>query len=132
MHTLPVLDIASYTWDYTGQPGVRTQYEYQSPAVGPEVSPFDLSCPRSGLCWISGSVGLLQTADGGSHWSRQLTSGTAISGTTISYNDALLQVSCPEANQYVALGTPTVTVLHHQTAVYNNSVPVYSNIIYAR
>ena len=40
----------------------------------------------------------------------------------------LLQVSCVEPGQCVALGAPTATVLDHQTLVYGHSVPVYSSL----
>ena len=117
VHSAPAVYLGSYTWNYTpGEPGAAARSSGTTGAEG-----FDLSCPGRGDCWLStpfGQLGLLQTTDGGSHWSRQ----------PISDKQGFLQVSCPQAGQCIALGAPSVTVLDHQTPVYGHSVPVFSSV----
>ena len=117
VHSGPAVYLGSYTWNYTpGEPGAAARSSGTTGAEG-----FDLSCPRAAECWLStpfGQLGLVQTTDGGSHWSRQ----------PITDKDGFLQVSCLEPGQCVALGAPTATVLDHQTLVYGHSVPVYSSL----
>ena len=120
MQTEASLYLGSFTWNYTpGEPGYQARAI--SAAAGPDLAVYDLSCPSAGDCWLStpyGAFGLLQTADSGSHWARQ----------PVSDKQGLLQVSCPQPDQCVALGAPAATFLNHQTLVYGNSVPVYSSI----
>ena len=124
MQTGTSLYLGSFAWNYTpGEPGYLARAT--SAAARPDLGTYDLSCPSAGDCWLStpyGGFALLQTTDGGSHWARQ----------PISDKQGLLQVSCPQPDQCVALGAPTATVLNHQTLVYGNSVPVYSNITTGR
>jgi photosystem II stability/assembly factor-like uncharacterized protein len=121
VHTGAAVYLGSYTWTYSpGEPGVAARSSGTTGAEG-----FDLSCPGAGGCWLStpfGQLGLVQTTDGGSRWSRQ----------PITDKEGFLQVSCPEPGQCVALGAPTATVLDHQTLVYGHSVPVYSSVTSGR
>ena len=121
MHTAPAVYLGSYTWNYTpGEPGAAARSSGTTGAEG-----FDLSCPGAADCWLSTpfeQLGLLQTTDGGSNWSRQ----------AITDKEGFLQVSCPGAGECVALGAPTATVLDHQTLVYGHSVPVYSSVTSGR
>jgi photosystem II stability/assembly factor-like uncharacterized protein len=118
------LALGSFTWDYTpGEPGYPARAI--SAAAGPDLGVYDLSCPSAGHCWLSTpyrSFALLQTTDAGSHWATQ----------PLSDKQGLLQVSCPQPHQCVALGAPTATFLNHQTLVYGNSVPVYTSITTGR
>ncbi len=117
VHSGPAVYLGSYTWNYTpGEPGASARSSGSTGAEG-----FDLSCPGAADCWLStpfGQLGLVQTTDGGSHWSRQ----------PLTDKDGFLQVSCLERGQCVALGAPTATVLDHETLVYGHSAPVYSSL----
>ena len=117
VHTGPAVYLGSYTWNYTpGEPGAAARSSGTTGAEG-----FDLSCPEAADCWLStpfGQLGLVQTTDGGSHWSTQ----------PLTDKDGFLQVSCLERARCVALGAPTATVLDHQTPLYGHSVPVYSSL----
>ena len=120
-HTAPAAYLGTYTWNYTpGEPGAAARSSGTTGADG-----FDLSCPGAADCWLSTpfeQLGLLQTTDGGSRWSKQ----------PITDKEGFLQVSCPGPGQCVALGAPTATVLNHQTLVYGHSVPVYSSVTSGR
>ena len=113
VHILPAIYIGSYREIDAGQPGDSTHSSYPSPAEGPEFAPSDLSCPQAGDCWLASQIGLLQTPDRGSHWVRE----------PISKQLGVLQVSCPQRDQCVALGATTSDL---------NGVPVFSNVASAR
>ena len=118
MHTGPAVYLGSYTWNYTpGEPGAAARSSGTTGAEG-----FDLSCPGAADCWLStpfAQLGLVQTTDGGSHWSRQ----------PLTDKDGFLQVSWRRARPVRGSGRPlTATVLDHQTLVYGHSVPVYSSL----
>ena len=113
------LDLGSFRWNYTpGEPGYPSRVTVA--AAGPNLGTYDLSCTSARDCWLSGEgpTGLLATADGGAHWSRQPFSG---------HKQGLLQVSCPLTAQCVALGAPRLTI-RNSVPFQDNSVPVYSNI----